>query len=81
MEINGRVSNLTYNIFKQNINSILYCLLGLGVISQEQSAAIFKGKNVEAARAHLFNETNVNIDYIKKALGLENKIFGWVFGI
>jgi len=38
----GRVSSLSFSIFRQNINSILYCLISLNIIKEPQVQAIFK---------------------------------------
>jgi hypothetical protein len=81
IENNGRVSTLTYYYFRQNLNSILYCLLELGVFSEEQCAGIFLGKNIAAAKAFLWEENKSDVDNIKKALNLDNKVYGWIFGM
>jgi len=36
---------------------------------------------VVAARAYLFEEHQKDIENIKKGLNIENKLYGWMFGM
>ena len=57
----GRVSTFTYYVFKHNIDSIFYCLLSLGVLSEEDCAKLFKAKNISQAKVYLWNENKGNL--------------------
>jgi hypothetical protein len=53
MGLNGRVSILTYYFLRQTFNSILYCLLSIGAISEAQNSLLFKGKTIAESLAQL----------------------------
>jgi hypothetical protein len=77
----GRVSTLSYHLFQQNASSIIYCLLSLGVISEEDCRNIFSNKNQEEAKEMVWEGYNKSIDYVKKALNLDSKFYGWAYGM
>jgi hypothetical protein len=77
----GRVSTFTYYVFKHNIDSIFYCLLSLDLLSDAECTKLFQGKNAIEAKNYLWNENKVDFQYIKKALGIDTKIYGWFYGM
>lgn len=54
VENQGRCSTMSYYVFRQNLNSIFYCLIGLGVLKEDDTTGLFKGKNIPAAQAYLW---------------------------
>ena len=81
VENNGRVGTLTYYVFRQILHSLFYCLSSLKVITNEEITGIFKTQTPEIAKKLLLDRQAEDIDYLKKALNLDNKIYGWIYGI
>lgn len=81
IENNGRVGTLTYYIFRHIIHSIFYCLSSLKVMTNEDGMSILNTKTPEETKTLLLQRQEEDIAYLKKALNLENKIYGWIYGI
>jgi len=62
-------------------NSVLYCLLSLGAIPEAQNILLFKGNTISQSLTHLLNQNNKDLEDIKKALNLDMKIYGWMYGL
>lgn len=43
--------------------------------------AVFKVRDSTEAKTYIWNKHTDDINYIKKALGLDNKIYGWMYGV
>jgi hypothetical protein len=81
VENQGRVGTLTYYIFRQILHSLLYCLCSLKVIAPQETPSLFKAKDLDEAKSLLLAKQSDDIAYIKNALNLDSKIYGWIFGI